>query len=488
MKGFGDALQQVTELLDGLPIGIQFIDGDMRYRYLNQLALTHGKSSREELLGQTMAECYPGIEHTDLYGRIQSTLADGQPHSMENAFEFPDGSRGWFEIQIYRLAGGVAITSVDISQRKRFETHHRHAQRMDATAQLAGGIAHEFNNVLMVISAATELVATDSDSDSERHENLGLVLEAVGRARNLTNKLLALSRHTRVPSEALDIAERLRSLRGTLAATLGQGVSLELDVPAHLGTVSIDPTDLEQVVASLALNAREAKTDNLNIRVSARLSDSPLAPGKYVEILISDDGPGIPPDLVERIFDPVLSARERVGTGLGLGLCWATVEQAGGTIEVETEVNQGTTFHIWLPQLEAPVELPPLPESERRSGQALRILLVDDERAIRKVLADHLEQAGHHCEQASNGIEALQRLATFSDRSAFDLVISDVLMPGIDGLQLAETIAQRGWDLPVLLITGYSPDHHDLARARRWRVLTKPFTSAELLDAVRSMA
>lgn len=492
MERLQDALERLTPLLDQLPIGVQLIDGAMRYRYLNRVAAEHSKRRPAELLGRTMQECYPGIETTQLFQQIHETLAGGAPREMENVFEFPDGSEGWFELRMFKLYDGIAISSVDITRRKLLQLHHRHSQRMDATRQLAGGIAHDFNNLLTIVGAYTELVLNESNLSAAQRTDLGEVLAASNRATELTRRLLALSRHAKGEPQRFELEGYLRALVRTLGPTLGQSISLGLVVHGQLGEIEIDPTALEQVIASLALNAKDAMSGNGTLRVEARrlgieaagfVENLPtLDAGSYCEIAIIDHGPGIATEQLDRVFDPHLQNAERVGTGLGLAMCWSIVEQAGGTIHVESKLGVGSTFRIVLPQLERAVRQPepvadmPAPRAVRRA----KVLVVDDEAAIRQAIVRQLERAGHSVVEAADGADALEQLR----RADFDLVISDVLMPVMGGVELARQLAERGCLIPGLLISGYSPEHTSAKSENQWPLLQKPFTNAMLLDAV----
>ncbi len=490
MGGIAEALDSVTSLLDRLPIGVQFIDNAMRYRYLNQVAAEHGKRPREHLLGRTMQECYPGIETTEAFRNIQRALTAGEPCEMENAFVFPDGSQGCFELRMFKVFDGVVISSVDVTLRKQLEVHHRHAQRMDATRQLAGGIAHDFNNLLTIIGAYTDLVLRGSELTNGQRGDLEEVLRASNRASELTSRLLALSRQSQGEPVPLAFEPFLRGLTRTLAPMLGQAVSLQLKISGDLGVVHVDPTAIEHVVVSLALNAKDAMNGQGRVRLEARRlgeqlhGAGPGTEGAYCELAITDDGPGIPPGVLDRIFDPKLDGAQRVGTGLGLAMCWSIVERAGGTIHVESQIGLGSTFRVVLPTVaRAGVEPRDVrsPRPMRSAGGCARILVVDDELAIRQLMVRQLERAGHVAVEAADGAEALERLMGAEE---FDLVVSDVLMPVMGGFELARQLEQLQNPIPVLLISGYSPDDASLRLQKRWPLLCKPFTSEELVAAV----
>jgi PAS domain S-box-containing protein len=173
VRSFIEGLVALTPLIDQLTAGVQFIDDEMRYRYLNPAAAQHGRTSPESLIGRTMSECYPGIEQTKVYRLIRRVAETGQGDALENTFTFPDGTQGWFELRMYKVPGGVVVTSIDISARKNLELHVRHADRMEAAGKLAGGIAHDFNNLLMIMSSVAELGVADAVLGPEHQARFG---------------------------------------------------------------------------------------------------------------------------------------------------------------------------------------------------------------------------------------------------------------------------------------------------------------------------
>jgi PAS domain S-box-containing protein len=492
------AFEQLGEFLDQLSAGVQFIDEDFRYRYLNRAASLHGRQPREELLGRTMQDCYPGIERTEMFARLQRVLHTGKADALENAFNFPDGSLGWFELQVYRVRGGLAITSVDITRRKRLETSLNHAQRMEAAAQLAGGVAHEFNNLLLIVRSFSELVRQDHGLSESNKRGVGEILQAVDRASSLTTKLLTFSRHTGGRHQRFDVNEHLTQFCSTLSAALGEGIRLTTELAPAAGIIRIDPQAWEHTLTSLSLNAREALAGRGKITLRTRrvlvgseapldAKQQPLAAGDYVGILVSDEGPGIPDNVIDKIFDPFFSTKKTGGgTGLGLSTCWGIVQHAGGTIHVQSKEGQGTQFEIFLPRkasLSSDSIVPARSFAPPSSRGRRNVLIVDDEPAIVASLVDLLELSGHQATGAANAHAALEAM----ESDQFELVISDILMPGMSGVALAEEMERRGWEIPVLLMSGYSPDHDSLKGAQRFPMMTKPFKLNELLVAIERL-
>jgi signal transduction histidine kinase len=387
---------QLGPLLDQLKAGVQFVDEEYRYRYLNLAAASHGQREREELLGRTMESSYPGFEKLEVFSRILETQRTGRPDAFETEFVFANGSGGWFEIQTYAVDGGIVIISFEITGRKRLEVHLRHAQRMEATAQLAGGVAHDFNNILLIIRSFTELVSLNETLSEDGTLALKEVLSATDRAAGLTQKLLSFARHTSGIPQRFDLPVHFKGFAPTIAASLGAGIRLEFDVSPEAGIVQLDPQAWEHTLASLALNARDAMQGRGRLTMGAKrvtiVKDTTfdetkpaLSPGDYVCLSVHDEGPGIAPGLIDKIFDPFFSTKGAGASGLGLSTCWGIVERAGGTIEVRSEKGQGACFLVYLPRKAslASDSLPP-PRScspmQRQAGYT--ILLVDDEVAI----------------------------------------------------------------------------------------------------------
>lgn len=497
MNSFRDALVALKPLLDQLTAGVQFVDDEMRYQYLNPAAAKHGRTTPEALIGRTMSECYPGIETTEVYDLIRRVGASTQSEALENVFTFPDGSQGWFELRLYKVPGGVIVMSIDITDRKNLELHVRHADRMQAAGKLAGGIAHDFNNMLMIISSVAELSIDDASLPTSHRSKLGDVLEAAQRASQLTRKLLALSsQFPGGPAEVVQLKDFIASRTSTLQAILGPRTRLVIDVPKEAGHVLIDPGALEQMLVHLAQNSHDAMGDTGTLRIEASLArDLPadarsgaprLARRTYVSLRVIDDGPGIATDVIDRIFDPFYSTKAGDSRGLGLAMCWGLVEQAGGTIQVRSSLGRGATFEVFLPleviENPEPVALAPVARSVREHGA--RVLVVDDEAGVRRLVCALLERLGHVAVGVSNGLAAL---VEFSKGTPLDVVITDLVMPEMTGLDLIRHIRKSGYDTPVLVMSGYAPDHRDLRSVPRGCMLSKPFSATELKAAVDMM-
>ncbi len=489
------AFEGLASLFDQWSEGVQVADDEMRYRYLNPAAAAHGKSTAEQLVGRTMAECYPGIERTEMYRLIELVRDTGKEDSLENAFTFPDGTDGWFELRMYRIPDAVVIVSKDITAQRNLELHARHGQRMEAAAKLAGGLAHGFNNALTVITTLAELSLVEHDLADRHREDLERILQATDRTASLTRKLLALARQfPGGKAQSIDVRTFLQRLLPALQEAVGEGTTVRVEVAEDVGAIRMDPNALEQLLAQLVTNASAAMPHGGEVRIEASRAPSgatlhrPGAPrlpsGDHVSLRVIDAGVGIPAEVIEQIFDPFFTTGIAGTAGLGLAMCWGLVEQAGGTIRVESQKGRGTKMEVLLLRHEPAPDSPKIiqpPVGTRTHGA--RILVVDDEEIILSVVSRSLERLGYAVLSVPGGGEALDEI---NSGTHIDLVLTDLAMPEMSEIELIDALGKRGVRIPVVVMTGYSPDHHALRDIPTDRLVTKPFTQAQLRAAVET--
>jgi CheY-like chemotaxis protein len=362
------------------------------------------------------------------------------------------------------------------------------SERLEAVGQLAAGIAHDFNNMLTVISGYAGFAL--NHVDAQGRAQLEHVLHAAERAGTLTAQLLAFSRRQMLQRRPIHLAATVASVLPMLRTTLGENVEL-VEVPGD-AIVLADEAQLENVLVNLAVNARDAmpRGGTLTIRCESahvdetEAQEQEVAPGSYGVLSVSDTGTGMPPEVLAHVFEPFFTTKDLgEGTGLGLAGVYGTIRQSGGFVAVESEVGTGTTFRIHLPAA-AEVE-PPRPEIAPEAPAApARVLLVEDEEIVRKLLAEQLERAGHRVLPTPSASEALQVLA----REPVDVVVSDVGLPGINGASLAELVRGRHPGIGVLLISGYPGDVLASSPALAGvQLLQKPFTARDLEHALASV-
>jgi hypothetical protein len=388
---------------------------------------------------------------------------------------------------------------LDLSSRKYLEAQLRQAQKMEAVGQLAGGVAHDFNNLLTAILSLGAFALEAVPAESTANQDISEVLKAAKRAQSLTSKLLAFSRRKSVSPRVLNVNDVVASADRILRRLLGADVELVTEAAPDLWNVKIDHDDLEQVLLNLAVNARDAMPDGgkltigtVNVHLasglSGRITEGALTPGDYVVVSVSDSGSGMSAETQSRIFEPFFTTKEPGrGTGLGLSTCYGIIKQAEGFILVESEVGRGTTFKLYLPRVVAPTErVAPKAEPGNLRGTEV-ILLVEDTEQVRAVAKRVLVRLGYTVIEATNGVEALARLAASGGK--VDLLITDLVMPVMGGKQLAERIRQTHPVLPVLFMSGYDQSavtSDDMVDSRA-PIVQKPFTPDTLGRKVREI-
>ncbi len=457
-------LQAVTE---GTPDAIYVKDREGRYLLFNQAACGFVGLPREAVLGKTDFEFFEPASAELIRSRDLKAMEAGQPVTGEELLTSQDGpQRIYLATKApYRDHEGNVIglvgVSRDITEQKRLETELAHAQKMEAIGRLAGGIAHDFNNMLTVINGYAALMLEGLASDHPFHEALTAVQEAGTRSARLTRQLLAFSHQDLAVTRSLELNAVLRDSEAVLRRVLG-GVQLFWEMEPELPPVNADPGQLEQILTNLASNSRQAGA--FVFRVQTRSTEGML------ELTVADDGTGIPEDVRPKIFEPFFTTKSQ-GTGLGLSVVHGLVKQMGGMVRVESDPGKGTKFTFLLPAV--PRETAPV------SGlrEDATVLVVEDEDAVRRMVAFTLKKHGYTVLVASCGTEALELERTWA--KPLHLLLTDVVMPGMSGTQVASLLSARRPGMPVLMMSGYTPESVDAD------LLCKPFTPAALLDRVR---
>jgi two-component system cell cycle sensor histidine kinase/response regulator CckA len=392
-------------------------------------------------------------------------------------------------------AGYIGIMS-DLSERKRLEEQLRKSQKMEAVGRLAGGVAHDFNNILTIITACTELLMHE-DLGGEGRSLVEHISGAALRAAALTRQLLTFTRQDVVQPRRLEMATVLRGLDPMLRRVLPANIRLSTEVADHLGVVRADPTQLEQVVMNLVLNAADAMPEggSLEIELEAESLDreaaAPLgiAAGRYNKLVVRDSGIGMDEAVQARIFDPFFTTKEvGKGTGLGLATAYSIITALQGSIRVHSAPGEGATFEVRIPDSISPVtgEHPAvkLPSEVARAPDKLTVLVVEDDPPVRNVVRRSLERSGYHVIEATDGEEGLSLAAAHG--AEIGAVITDMMMPGMGGLAFAEALRASHPALGVVCISGYSENHLNGANLldSRHVFVQKPFSIDELLDAI----
>ncbi len=392
----------------------------------------------------------------------------------------------------------VMGTLIDITDRKVLAEQLRHGQRMESIGRLAGGIAHDFNNVLTAILGTTDLLLMDLDPDAPHYEDVCEIRDAARRAAGLTSQLLAFSRKQVLVRRVLDLNALVQDTERLLRRIIGEDIELVTEFDPALGPVATDPSQLQQVILNLAVNARDAMpgggrltiaTRNVTLRENHHREGVAMSAGRYAVLSVADTGVGMPPDVREQIFEPFFTTKGAgEGTGLGLATVYGIVKQSEGYIWVDSGPGEGTTFEIYLPHAAAqPEEHLGEPNGTETTGGDETVLLVEDEERVRVLSQRMLEMHGYRVLTASTGAEARR---IFEERGGkVDLLVTDVVMPGESGRELADALRTDAPDLDVLFVSGYTSD----AVIRRGVLsadvpfLQKPFTPVELVRKVREV-
>ncbi|HVY58874.1 MAG TPA: response regulator [Xanthobacteraceae bacterium] len=405
------------------------------------------------------------------------------------------------------------VYALETTEQRMLENQFAQSQKMQAVGQLAGGIAHDFNNVLSAIMMATDFLLNAHKPTDPSFQDIMQIKQNANRAASLVRQLLAFSRRQTLRPQVLDLGEALSDLSMLLRRLIGEKVSLEVAHGRDLWPVKADISQFEQVIVNLAVNARDAmpdggkltvRTANIDAAQSRAFGYKGMPEGEYVLVEIADTGTGIPPEIMDKIFEPFFSTKEvGKGTGLGLSTVYGIVKQTGGFVYPESEVGKGTTFRIFLPRHvpgqttaaeadTAPVVANVIAAADEVARQAASdhtghgtILLVEDEEGLRGLNARGLTSRGYTVLEAGNGVEAIEVLEGRDGK--IDLVVSDVVMPEMDGPTLLKELRRRNPDLKIIFVSGYAEDAFEksLPEGSQFAFLPKPFTLKQLVAAVK---
>jgi len=386
----------------------------------------------------------------------------------------------------------------DITRHRRLEDQLRHAQKMEAAGRLAGGVAHDFNNLLTVISGFGQLVLGRLESTDPKYPHMAEILKAADRGATLTRQLLAFSRQQVLQPQVLDLNVTLANISRMLRHLIGEDIELAIVPASGLGRVKADPGEIDQVILNLAVNARDAmphggrlilQTENVNLDEARAAGHYPIRPGQYVLLTVSDTGCGMDAEVQKHIFEPFFTTKAQgKGTGLGLATVHGIVHQSGGYIYVYSEIGNGSCFKIYLPRVDQVAELPKSRRTiEHHARGTETILVVEDEAMVRDLTLEVLKESGYSVISAERPDDALRICA--QNQAPIDLLLTDVVMPGMSGLELAERLKPERPKMKVLYVSGYTAD----AVARRGMsdpktaFLQKPFAPGALVRKVREV-
>lgn len=500
-------------LLDSSPNPILATDLSGRIRYLNPKVESTFGYTRGELLDQHVEVLVPH----DAMARHAKRRAGFHAHptaraagiGLDLAGRRKDGSEFPVEVSLAPVDTSegphVLATVIDITARKVAENQLLRAQKLESVGRLAGGIAHDFNNVLFAIKGYAELLAEDLalerrstlDADEALH-NVQAITVAATRAATLTAQLLAFSRQQVVHPEVLDINAAIEAVEPMLRPLIGEHIGLSVRLNPDAGRVRMAQGQLDQVLVNLVVNARDAMPDGGTITIESGNAELDAAyvgqhldvlPGPYVYLAVSDTGEGMDAETRDHAFEPFYTTKEQgKGTGLGLATIYGVMQQAGGHVWLYSEPGIGSSFKLYFPRVDAPA-IGPHASRTRPAGEAGgTLMVVEDESSVREMTTMVLRRAGYEVHPVADGAEALQRLSQLD--APIDVLVTDVIMPGMSGIELAETVLDRYPTAGVVMLSGYTAETLDLERVvgHGGIFLSKPVPSEELLAAVASAA
>jgi PAS domain S-box-containing protein len=493
-------------LVELAPVGI-VVYRDMKGVYANNAAKAIMRMTEQQFIGQYVLRFVHPQCHELAKERISKALTEGTPQPLvELVYVRPDGSHVDVEVAtssiIYEGKKAVITVFRDISERKKakkLEEELKAAQKMEALGRLAGGIAHDFNNMLTAILGYSSMLVSDLEKSSPAYAYASQIADAAKRASSLTGQLLAFSRRIVLEPKVLDINDVIMGMKNLIGQLTGVNIELVLNLNAKPATISADQGQIEQVLVNLAINAKDAMPDGgvleiitESIEMPDTLKTSVLPPSRWVRISVGDTGLGMSEDVKARIFEPFFSTKDHEQrTGLGLSTVYGIIKQWKGMIEVQSAPGKGTRFDIYFPVAEERVERKVRTEKEEETeavvGKGETIMVVEDEGAVREIAASYLRHAGYSVIEAQNGEEALGIVSKL--KPSIDILVTDVVMPKINGPELVKAMSQMGYHPKVIYMSAYPKDHlaneGDFGCGKMF--LQKPFLPNQLARAIREI-
>ena len=507
LKRTENRLKLFRALIDRANDAIEVIDPETgRFLDVNERACQIHGYSREEYLALAVYDLVPGMTR-EIWSRRSQDLRRAGSDVIEATHRRKDGSSVPVEVNVAHVSldRDYLIGVVrDITERKQAESEMkqleeqlRQAQKMEAIGQLAGGVAHDFNNILTVINGNSELLAMSHSADHPDRQLLLEIQRSGERAANLTLQLLSFSRQQLLQPRVICLDALLDNLCAMLRRLIGENIELTFSPGAERGLATVDPTHFEQALINLAINARDAmpsgghltiETSMIEVDAAFAARDPELDPGRYVQLTVRDSGHGMPETTRSRIFEPFFTTKgPGSGTGLGLAMVYGFVKQSGGYIYVDSEPGRGTTFSLYLPEAEEAVPTDPmLPESLEVPRGSETILVVEDDDLVRRLAERILRSTGYTVLDARSGEEALS--VARHHQGPIHLVLTDVVMPGMGGRRLSEALAQVRPEVKVIFMSGYTDEvvlRQGLEAGAAF--VQKPFSPLALAHKVREV-
>ena len=467
-------LRKLSAAVEQTPAVVVITDPSARIEYVNPAFTRITGYTMEEALGKNPSLLKSGETPDEVYHDLWQTITSGREWRGILHNRRKDGTMFWERVVISAVRDEMGKTTSyiavkeDITEQKAMEDQLHQAQKMESIGRLAGGVAHDFNNMLMVISGYAELLLLQTESDDPRYHGLHEIMDAARRSANLTRQLLAFARKQPVAPVVLDMNDTIEGMLKMLRRLIGEDIELAWLPGSELWKVRIDPSQIDQLLANLAVNARDAiagvgtvtiKTENVTLDAASCSQHSGCTPGEHVGLVVGDTGIGMDREVVAHIFEPFFTTKEAgKGTGLGLATVYGIIKQNLGCVNVESEPGRGTTFRVHLPRFveEAKADLAASDQEEALPMGTETVLLVEDEEAILNLGRQFIERLGYKVLAANSPEEAMRLAEGYGD--VIQLLITDIVMPQMNGKDLAERLRQRFPGLKCLFMSGYSVD------------------------------
>jgi two-component system cell cycle sensor histidine kinase/response regulator CckA len=496
-------IREQAQLLDRARDAILAYDMDGQIIYWNEGAERLTGWSKDEVLGEWAHECLYDPDQEDKLQRCHETMMEEGEWMGELRMRTEEGDERIVESRwtLVRDADGtpkqVLVINTDVTERKRLEKQFLRSQRMESIGRLVGGIAHDLGNLLMPITLGVKVLRRRmEETDQKIEKTLSMIQKSAERGGNMVEQVLAFARGVEGERVALQVGAIVEEIEGITDETFPESIDVRVDVTDDLPQVVGDATQIQQVLMNLCVNARDAMPDGGTLSIEARpveLSEEEAErtldaePGSYVCVRVQDTGLGMPSDVVDKIFEPFFSTKEEgEGTGLGLSTAYSIIQSHDGFIDVASEEGEGTTFWVYLPVTEEPEDRRAASDEPvgAARGDGERVLVVDDEEFVLETARAALRDGGYRVLTAEGGDEALRQVK--EQEGEVEVVITDLRMPNMDGLDLIRTLRARYPNLPVIAASGMADGRsEDALQAGAHTFLAKPFSEEELQRALQ---
>jgi len=486
------------------PISILVLDKNGNIEYANQQFMESSGFRMEDLSGMHPSSLFADGEKKGVFDTIWKEVSGGNIWRGEILSIHKNGEKYWEEVvisPIYDEEGAISsfiFYKKNINEQKKLEEQFRQSQKMEAVGRLAGGVAHDFNNLLTVIIGYSEVILAQIAEEDPQYNKIKQIDKAGRRAEGLTRQLLAFSRKQIIQPKIISLNQMINDMEKMLQRLIGEHIELQTILSSELGNLYADPSQIEQVVMNLCINARDAMpeggtltiyTENVHLSKAEESKYFNAAPGSYIKLSISDTGTGIDETLHAQVFEPFFTTKEKgKGTGLGLSTVYGIIKQSGGTIWVESEIGKGTSFNMLFPRSSDSIENETVTAAasfDVRGSET--ILVVEDEDALRALTVEMLEENGYTVLKAEDGEAALAISIKYNKR--IDLLLTDVVMPKMSGRKLAEEIIKIHPEIYILYMSGYTEDaivHHGVLEGST-EFIPKNFKPTALLQKIRKI-